>query len=184
MRALISWTRRLLVWQDSGFNQFEDCGGFRKQPGKGKGEAKLIVNSEKKGTMNYNAKEEILKVNFFMDTGIRHWIEDARWNQRVTSISLIVKMKYHVDKNLSTWTITKKERMPTWIIASIPYFPLRTYVSRKHPYLLFPQLALSQILLGSLLPLLTLELINLANFAISPILCKLLTSDVIHKKYI
>ena len=31
-----------------------------------------IVNSEKKGTMNYNAKEEILKVNFFMDTGIRH----------------------------------------------------------------------------------------------------------------
>jgi len=37
------------------FEQFEDCGGFRKQLGKGKGEAKLIVNSEKKGTMVYNA---------------------------------------------------------------------------------------------------------------------------------
>ena len=37
------------------FDQFEDCGGFRKQLGKGKGEAKLIVNSEKKGTMVYNA---------------------------------------------------------------------------------------------------------------------------------
>lgn len=39
--------------------------GLEKQPGKGKGEAKLIVNSEKKGTMIYNAKEEILKVTFF-----------------------------------------------------------------------------------------------------------------------
>ena len=54
--------------------------------------------------------------------------------------------------------------MRTWIIASITYFLLRTYVSRKHPYLLFPQLALSQILLGSLLPLLTLELINFSKF--------------------
>ena len=33
------------------FDQFEDCGGFRKQLGKGKCEAKLIVNSEKKETM-------------------------------------------------------------------------------------------------------------------------------------
>ena len=33
------------------FDQFQDCGGFRKQGGKGKGEAKLIVNSEKKETM-------------------------------------------------------------------------------------------------------------------------------------
>ena len=47
------------------FDQFENCGGFRKQLGKGKGEAKLIVNSEKKETMVYNAKEEILRANFF-----------------------------------------------------------------------------------------------------------------------
>ena len=33
------------------FDQFEDCGGFRKQLGKGKGAAKLILNSRKKGTM-------------------------------------------------------------------------------------------------------------------------------------
>ena len=30
------------------YDQFQDCGGFRKQLGKGKREAKLIVNSEKK----------------------------------------------------------------------------------------------------------------------------------------
>ena len=35
--------------------------GLEKQPGKGKGEAKLIVNAEMKGTIVYNAKEEILK---------------------------------------------------------------------------------------------------------------------------
>ena len=29
------------------YDQFQDCGGFRKQLGKGKREAKLIVNSEK-----------------------------------------------------------------------------------------------------------------------------------------
>ena len=54
------------------FDQFQDCGGFRKQLGKGKREAKLIVNSEKKETMVYNAKEQILRAKFFfMDTGIR-----------------------------------------------------------------------------------------------------------------
>ena len=54
------------------FDQFQGCGGFRKQFGKGKGEAKLIVNYEKKETMVYNAKEQILRANvFFMDTGIR-----------------------------------------------------------------------------------------------------------------
>jgi len=47
------------------FDQFEDCGGFRKQLGKGKGEAKLIVNPEKKETMVYNAEEQILRANFF-----------------------------------------------------------------------------------------------------------------------
>ena len=41
------------------FHQFQDCGGFRKQLRKGKGEARLIVNSEKKETMVYNAKEQI-----------------------------------------------------------------------------------------------------------------------------
>lgn len=47
------------------FNQFEDCGGFKKQLGEGKGEAKLIINDEKKGTMVYNAKEEILRAKFY-----------------------------------------------------------------------------------------------------------------------
>ena len=55
------------TWEDylsNLFDQFEDCGGFRKQLGKGKGEAKLIVNSEKKETMVCNVKEEILKAKF------------------------------------------------------------------------------------------------------------------------
>ena len=51
------------------FDQFEDCGGFKKQLGEGKGEAKLIVNDEKKGTMVYNAKEEILRAKFYYG----HW---------------------------------------------------------------------------------------------------------------
>ena len=54
------------------FDQFQDCGGFRKQLCIGKGEAKLIVNPEKKETMVYNAKDQILRaIFFFMDTGIR-----------------------------------------------------------------------------------------------------------------
>ena len=48
------------------FDQFEDFGGFRKQLGKGKGEAKLIVNSEKKETMVYKSNEEILRAKFFL----------------------------------------------------------------------------------------------------------------------
>ena len=44
--------------------QFEDCGGFRKKLGEGKGEAKLIVNDQKKGTMICNGKEEILGAKF------------------------------------------------------------------------------------------------------------------------
>ena len=47
------------------FDQFQDCGGFRKQLGKGKREAKLIVNSEKKETMVYNVKEQFLRAKFF-----------------------------------------------------------------------------------------------------------------------
>ena len=46
------------------FDKFEDCGRFKKQLGEGKGEAKLIVNDEKKGTMVYNGKEEILRAKF------------------------------------------------------------------------------------------------------------------------
>ena len=53
------------------FDQLQDSGGFRKQLGKGKREAKLIMNSEMKETMVYNAKKQILKAPFFMDTGIR-----------------------------------------------------------------------------------------------------------------
>ena len=48
------------------FDQFEDFGGLRKQLGKGKGEAKLIVNSEKKETMVYKSNEEILRAKFFL----------------------------------------------------------------------------------------------------------------------
>ena len=51
------------------FDQFEDCGEFKKQLGEGKGEAKLIVNGEN-GTMMYTAKEEPLRDNFIMDIGI------------------------------------------------------------------------------------------------------------------
>ena len=47
------------------FDQFEDWGKFRKQLGEGKGEAKLIVNDEKKGTMMYIAKEELLRAKFY-----------------------------------------------------------------------------------------------------------------------
>ena len=47
------------------FDQFEDCGEFKKQLGEGKGEAKFIVNDEKKGTMVYNANEEILRAKFY-----------------------------------------------------------------------------------------------------------------------
>ena len=46
------------------FDQFEDCGKFKKQLGKGKVEAKLIINDEKKGTLVYNAKEEFVETKF------------------------------------------------------------------------------------------------------------------------
>ena len=41
------------------YDQFQDCGGFRKQLGKGKREAKLIVNSERKEIMVYNFESKI-----------------------------------------------------------------------------------------------------------------------------
>ena len=56
------------------FDQFQDCGGFRKQLCKGKGEAKLIVNPEKKETMVYNAKDQILRAIFFL------WILEFVWD--------------------------------------------------------------------------------------------------------
>ena len=46
------------------FEQFEDSGEFKKQLGEGKGEAKLIVNDEEKGTMKYIAKEKVLRAKF------------------------------------------------------------------------------------------------------------------------
>ena len=102
------------------FDQFEDSGGFRKQLGKGKGEAKLMVNSERKETMVYKSKEEILRAKFllwmqeFVWDIVRisqQWIEDARLNHRVTSIFLIPHWQKPV--NLCAWTITKKDRLPT-----------------------------------------------------------------------
>lgn len=51
------------------FDQFEDCGGFRKKFGEGKGEAKLIVNDQKKGIVIYKGKEEILRAKFHYG----HW---------------------------------------------------------------------------------------------------------------
>ena len=56
------------------FDQFEDFGGFRKQLGKGKGEAKLMVNSEKKETMVYKSKEEILRAKFLL------WMQEFVWD--------------------------------------------------------------------------------------------------------
>ena len=102
------------------YDQFQDCGGFRKQLGKGKREAKLIVNSEKKEIMVYNAKEQILRAKFFMDTGIRmglvrisqQWIKDAWLNHTVTSIFLI---PHSLTKTCQPLWLddNKKERMPT-----------------------------------------------------------------------
>ena len=41
------------------------CGEFKKQLGEGKGEAKIIVNEEKKGSIMYIAKEELLRAKFY-----------------------------------------------------------------------------------------------------------------------
>ena len=56
------------------FDQFEDFGGIRKQLGKGKGEAKLMVNSENKETMVYKSKEEILRAKFLL------WMQEFVWD--------------------------------------------------------------------------------------------------------
>ena len=93
---------------------------------------------------------------FFMDTGIRmglvriiqQWIEDARLNHRVTSISLIPH--WQKPANLCAWTITKKTKCLPWIIASIPYF-LQFFLEK------------SQFLLGTLLPPVKLDLINFSK---------------------
>ena len=47
---------------------------FDQFQGKGKGEAKLIVNYEKTETMVYNAKEQILRANVFL------WILEFVWD--------------------------------------------------------------------------------------------------------
>ena len=46
------------------FDRFEDCGGFIKQLGEGKGQAKLIVSEENKGVMTYNQKAKCLQAKF------------------------------------------------------------------------------------------------------------------------
>ena len=46
------------------FNKFEDCEGFIKDLGTGKGVVKLIVDDRKNGIMRYKFKEEILQFNF------------------------------------------------------------------------------------------------------------------------
>lgn len=45
------------------FNKFEDCEGFIKDLGTGKGVVKLIVDDGKNGIMRYKFKEEILQFN-------------------------------------------------------------------------------------------------------------------------
>ena len=76
-------------------------------------------------------KRRFWKQNFFMDTRIRmrlvrirqQWIEDARLNHSLKSISPIPHWQKPV--NLCAWTITKKTECLPWIITSIPY--------RKYP---------------------------------------------------
>jgi len=46
------------------FNKFEDCEGFIKDLGTGKGVVKLIVDDRKNGIMRYKFKEEILQFTF------------------------------------------------------------------------------------------------------------------------
>ena len=51
------------------FNKFEDCQGFTKKLGVGKGEVKLIVDERKNGIMKYKYKEEMLELKFHYG----HW---------------------------------------------------------------------------------------------------------------
>ena len=51
------------------FNKFEDCQGFTKKLGVGKGEVKLIVDDRKNGIMKYKYKEEMLELKFHYG----HW---------------------------------------------------------------------------------------------------------------
>ena len=51
------------------FNKFEDCQGFAKKLGVGKGEVKLIVDDRKNGIMKYKYKEEMLELKFHYG----HW---------------------------------------------------------------------------------------------------------------
>ena len=173
------------------FHHLEDCRGFKKQLGKGKGEAKLIVNSEKKGRMVYNAKEEILRAKFFMDTGIRlglvrispQWIEDARLNHRVTTISLIPHwqkpaldlMNFSKNCDLSNFSLfLEKFQKSQFLLGNVlpPLTPDLINFSKNFDFFNFSQflekLQKSQFLLGTPLPPLTLDLINFSkNFDFS-----------------
>ena len=46
------------------FNKFEECDGFTKELGAGKGVVKLIVDDRKNGIMTYKFKEETLQFSF------------------------------------------------------------------------------------------------------------------------
>ena len=64
------------------FNKFEDCKGFIKDLGTGKGVVKLIVDDRKHEIMRYKFKEEILQFNFHYGYwnafGItQHWIRST-----------------------------------------------------------------------------------------------------------
>ena len=50
-------------------NKFEDCQGFTKKLGVGKGEVKFIVDERKNGIMKYKYKEEMLELKFHYG----HW---------------------------------------------------------------------------------------------------------------
>ena len=54
------------------FNKFEDCEGFIKDLGTGKGVVKLIVDDRRNGIMRYKFKEEILQFPL--------WVLECIWH--------------------------------------------------------------------------------------------------------
>ena len=105
------------------FDQFQDCDGLES-----KERQSWLSTPRRRKQWSIMLKIKFWEQIFFMDTGIRmglvrisqQWIEDARLNHRVTSISLIPPWQKRV--NLCAWTINKKTECLPWIIAIIPYF--------------------------------------------------------------
>ena len=97
-----------------------------------------------------------------MDTGIRmglvtisqQWIEDARLNHTVTSISLIPHWKKPV--NLCAWTITKKTEC-------LYHGSLQLFLIFRNFFEKSQELQKSQFLLGTLLPPVLFDLINFSK---------------------